>query len=123
MAEQVKASHILLMYAGSSRSTATRSKEEAAQQIEDLKGQVDGGADLAELAREINGQEVDSGRQLPGYGALKDDGSTRCGNWLYAGSYTEAGNQMARRGQEDPTGLGLYDHPCADREAVPGCAA
>ena len=64
--------------------------------------------DLAEVAREINGQEVKSGRQLPGFGALKDDGSTQCGNWLYAGSYTEAGNQMARRGQEDPTGLGLY---------------
>lgn len=64
--------------------------------------------DLAELAREINGQDVASGRQVSGFGALKDDGSTRCGNWLYAGSYTEAGNQMARRGQEDPTGLGLY---------------
>jgi anaerobic selenocysteine-containing dehydrogenase len=31
-----------------------------------------------------------------------------CGNWLYSGSYTEAGNQMARQGQSDPTGLGLY---------------
>ena len=35
---------------------------------------------------------------------------TLCGNWLYAGSFTEEGNQMARRGQEDPTGLGFY-HP------------
>jgi formate dehydrogenase major subunit len=39
---------------------------------------------------------------------LKDDGSTVCGNWLYSGSFTEAGNQMARRGQADPTGLGIY---------------
>ena len=51
MADQVGASHILLMYAGSSRSTATRSKEEAATQIQALKAQIDGGADLAELAR------------------------------------------------------------------------
>ncbi len=64
--------------------------------------------DLQEVAREINGQEVATGRQVPGFGALKDDGSTRCGNWLYSGSYTADGNQMARRGQEDPTGLGLY---------------
>lgn len=51
MASQVRASHILLMYAGSARSSATRSKEEALQQIEALKAQLDGGADFAELAR------------------------------------------------------------------------
>jgi len=63
--------------------------------------------DLAEVAREINGRDA-SGKQLPGFAALADDGSTACGNWLYAGSFTEAGNMMARRGQEDPSGLGLY---------------
>ncbi len=63
---------------------------------------------LTEVAKEINGQEVASGRQVPGFGALKDDGTTLCGNWLYSGSYTEAGNLMARQGQDDPTGLGLY---------------
>ena len=35
---QVRASHILLMYKGSMRSTATRSKDEALQQITDLGG-------------------------------------------------------------------------------------
>jgi formate dehydrogenase major subunit len=63
---------------------------------------------LTEVAREVNGREAGTLRQVSGFGELKDDGSTLCGNWLYAGSYTEAGNQMARRGQEDPTGLGLY---------------
>jgi len=63
---------------------------------------------LTEVAREVNGREVGSLRQLSGFGELKDDGSTLCGNWLYAGSFTEAGNQMARRGQDDPTGLGLF---------------
>jgi parvulin-like peptidyl-prolyl isomerase len=48
----VRASHILLMYKGSSRSSATRSKAEAEQQINQLKAQLDGGADFAGLARE-----------------------------------------------------------------------
>jgi formate dehydrogenase major subunit len=74
---------------------------------------------LAEVAREINGQaladvtdatgqSVKAGQQLPGFAFLKDDGTTLCGNWLYSGSWTEAGNQMARRGTDDPSGLGIY---------------
>ena len=51
MAAQVRASHILLMYAGSARSTATRSKAEAESEIAQLKAQIDGGAEFAELAR------------------------------------------------------------------------
>lgn len=51
MADQVRASHILLMYAGSERSTATRTKEEALAQFNDLKGQVDAGGDFGELAK------------------------------------------------------------------------
>jgi formate dehydrogenase major subunit len=64
--------------------------------------------DLEEVAKELNGQVIATGRQVSGFAELEDDGSTRCGNWLYSGSYTEAGNMMARRGQDDPTGLGLY---------------
>ncbi len=52
MAEQVRASHILLMYAGSARSTATRSQDEAKQQIAGLKDALDRGADFAQLATE-----------------------------------------------------------------------
>jgi formate dehydrogenase major subunit len=74
---------------------------------------------LADVAREINGQAVadisdatgqsiKAGQQLPGFAWLKDDGTTLCGNWLYSGSWTEAGNQMARRGTDDPSGLGIY---------------
>ena len=51
MAEQVRASHILLMYAGSMRSNATRTKADAATQITTLKQELDAGADFAELAR------------------------------------------------------------------------
>jgi formate dehydrogenase major subunit len=75
---------------------------------------------LADLAREINGkaladltdpatqQVVKSGQQLPGFAFLKDDGTTSCGNWIYSGSWTEGGPQLARRGTEDPSGLGIY---------------
>ena len=52
MSDKVRASHILLMYAGSARSTATRSKDEAETQIKQLKAQLDGGGDFAELARQ-----------------------------------------------------------------------
>jgi formate dehydrogenase major subunit len=75
---------------------------------------------LGELAKEINGkaladltdpktqQTIKKGQQLPGFGWLKDDGTTSCGNWLYSGCWTEAGPQLARRGTEDPSGLGIY---------------
>jgi formate dehydrogenase major subunit len=74
---------------------------------------------FVELAREINGraladitdptgQTIRSGQQLPGFAALKDDGTTLCGNWLYSGSWTEAGAMTQRRGTEDPSGLGIY---------------
>ena len=52
MTDQVRASHILLMYDGSMRSTATRSKEAAQTQISALKSELEGGADFADIARE-----------------------------------------------------------------------
>ncbi|NJK31918.1 MAG: parvulin peptidyl-prolyl isomerase [Deltaproteobacteria bacterium] len=51
MANTVRASHILLMYKGSMRSTATRSKAEAEQQINALAEQIAQGGDFAALAR------------------------------------------------------------------------
>src|SRR5690606_12609364 len=47
-----------------------------------------------------------AGEQLSGFGELRDDGTTACGCWIYAGAWTEAGNQMARRDNSDPTGIG-----------------
>ena len=34
--------------------------------------------------------------------ALRDDGTTACGCWIYSGCFTEAGNNMARRDNSDP---------------------
>jgi len=75
-----------------------------------------------ELAREYNGKALADvadakdptkilareGEQLPGFAALRDDGTTACGNWLFSGSFTQAGNMMARRDTADPSGLGLF---------------
>lgn len=52
MADQVSASHILLMYLGSQGSSATRSKDEARSELQAIKGQIDGGDDFAELAKQ-----------------------------------------------------------------------
>jgi formate dehydrogenase-N alpha subunit len=77
---------------------------------------------LAEVAKEINGraladltdaatgQVIKAGQQVPGFAWLKDDGTTACGNWLYCGSWTEAGAQSQRRGTDDPSGLGIYQN-------------
>ena len=74
---------------------------------------------MEEVAREINGW-ADSdvkegsrtilrrGQQLETFGQMRSDGSTLCGNWLYVGSYTDAGNHMKRRNMEDGTGLGFF---------------
>jgi formate dehydrogenase major subunit len=63
---------------------------------------------LEELAQEINGYDLPSGRLLPSFAGLRDDGTTSCGNWLYSGSFTEEGNMMARRGTADPSGMGFH---------------
>ena len=74
--------------------------------------------DIDMVARECNGQftrditikgkQYKKGQQVPSFAFLQADGSTTSGNWLYCNSYTEAGNMMQRRGQEDPTGMGFY---------------
>jgi formate dehydrogenase major subunit len=75
---------------------------------------------LAEVARELNGKALadiedkaagltmKAGQQLPGFSWLRDDGTTSSGNWIYCGSWTEAGALIQRRGTEDPSGLGIY---------------
>jgi formate dehydrogenase major subunit len=70
--------------------------------------ETNGHFDIHKVAKEINGYDLTTGKLLPNFVSLKDDGTTSCGNWLYSGSYTEAGNMAARRKKTDPTGLGLY---------------
>jgi formate dehydrogenase major subunit len=46
---------------------------------------------------EINGFTVADRKPVAGYTDLKDDGSTACGCWIYAGCYKDGVNQTARR--------------------------
>jgi formate dehydrogenase major subunit len=85
----------------------------------------------AELLREINGKAladvlgppadpkdpksprpvvVKAGEQMPNFALLQADGSTACGNWIYAGCWQQSGNMTARRDLSDPTGLGVYQN-------------
>jgi len=75
---------------------------------------------LLEVLKELNGKaladledpatkaQIKAGQQLPGFAWLKDDGTTACGNWIYSGCFTEAGNQTARRDPSDPSNLGVH---------------
>ena len=66
-------------------------------------------ADPHRVARELNGRFLDTGKQVPGFAQLRDDGSTISGNWIYCGGYTEEGNLAARRDTGDaPNGIGLH---------------
>jgi len=101
-----------------------------------------------ELAMEANGKALadvfdpkdptkllaKKGEQLATFALLRDDGSTASGNWIWAGSWTQAGNQMGRRDNSDPTGIGntlnwawawpanrrvLYNRASADTKGKP----
>ncbi len=96
-----------------------------------------------ELAKELNGYALEEikdangnvihrkGDLISSFANLKDDGTTSSGCWIYAGSWTEAGNQMANRDNSDPSGLGntlgwawawplnrriIYNRASADRD-------
>jgi formate dehydrogenase major subunit len=53
--------------------------------------------DADAVLREIGGADLTTGECLPDYLPLKDDGSTACGCWIYAGCYADGVNQVARR--------------------------
>lgn len=75
-----------------------------------------------ELAKEVNGYVLEDvadpndptklvlqkGKQVVSFAALRDDGTTACGCWIYSGSYNEAGNNMTRRDTSDPDDTGVY---------------
>ncbi len=73
-----------------------------------------------ELAMEYNGKALKEltdpkdpakvilkkNEQVAGFAQLRDDGSTACGCWIFAGCWSAAGNQMGRRDNSDPSGIG-----------------
>jgi formate dehydrogenase major subunit len=75
--------------------------------------------DAAELTREISGKAladikdasgkvlVAAGQQVPGFALLQDNGNTACGNWIYSGCWSQAGNLTARRDPRDTSDQNL----------------
>ncbi len=71
-----------------------------------------------EVAKENNGYALEDlydqngvllakkGELLRSFALLRDDGATASACWIYAGSWTAQGNQMANRDNSDPSGLG-----------------
>jgi formate dehydrogenase major subunit len=51
-----------------------------------------------------------AGEQLQGFAELRDDGSTASGCWIFCGAWGPDGNEMARRDNSDPTGIGQTLH-------------
>jgi formate dehydrogenase-N alpha subunit len=74
--------------------------------------------DVRAVAKEINGYDLTTGKLAVSFGALKADGTTTSGNWLYCNSYVEPdaepdapipGNRASRRNLDDgPFNIGLY---------------
>ncbi len=65
------------------------------------------------VAKEINGYDLTTGKLAASFGALKDDGTTSSGNWLYCNMYTEeAGNKAKKTDPIDahPKQIGLYSN-------------
>jgi formate dehydrogenase major subunit len=57
--------------------------------------------DLERVVREINGYTVVDGQLLPHYNALRDDGSTAAGCWIYTGIMPAEGQNRAKNRQGD----------------------
>jgi formate dehydrogenase major subunit len=86
------------------------------------------------VLREINGYTVADGKPLATYQALKDDGSTACGGWVYCGVFADGKNHARSREADPPGGPGthlgwgfawpsnrrtMYNRASADRDGKP----
>ena len=76
---------------------------------------INGKADLRALCWALNGYSVKDQKLIPGYAALKADGTTACGIWIFSGYYNNEAEKMdpmkqpcTRRNKSDPSGLGLF---------------
>lgn len=64
--------------------------------------------DIDLISKEINGYDMQTKKQMNGFGNLKDDGSTCCGNWIYCGFYPEEGMNLSKRRDTSDSGMSNY---------------
>ncbi len=63
---------------------------------------------LSDLMDDKGNMIAKAGERVPGFAALKDDGTTACGMWLYSGIFPQVGNKAKGTDLSDPSGLGVY---------------
>jgi formate dehydrogenase major subunit len=72
---------------------------------EDARERQIGEPDVTKVLKELNGYYSDDpAKHVPGFGALADDGSTTCANWIYSGVFPAPDRNLAARKQPDPPG-------------------
>jgi formate dehydrogenase major subunit len=64
--------------------------------------------DIDLIAKEINGYDLVTGKLMPKFAELKDDGTTSAGNWIYTGFYPEEGKNLSQRRDNKDTGMNNY---------------
>lgn len=64
--------------------------------------------DIDLISQEINGKDLKTGKLLPGFSMLTDDGSTSSGNWIYCGFYPEEGKNLSKRRDNTDEGMGNF---------------
>jgi formate dehydrogenase major subunit len=67
-----------------------------------------GEPNTAKVLMEVNGYTIADRKQVKDFSALKDDGTTACGCWIYSGVYPAEGNNRARSRKRTP---GFYTSP------------
>ncbi|MBX6341018.1 MAG: formate dehydrogenase, partial [Thermomicrobiaceae bacterium] len=65
---------------------------------------IQGEPDVLKILKEINGYETATGKHLPGFANLKDDGSTTCASWIYSGIFPAPDQNRAASRNPDPPG-------------------
>src|SRR4029450_1885607 len=91
---------------------------------------------VLKILKEIKGYETATGRHLSGFSELKDDGSTTCASWIYAGGFPAPDKNLAARKEPDPPGVmgahlnwgwawpanrrGVYKRGSAELHGAPG---
>ena len=60
-----------------------------------------GEPDVEAVVKEVNGYVIETGEPVPSFTALKSDGTTACGCWIYSGYFKDGVNQARRRNPGD----------------------
>jgi len=55
-----------------------------------------------------DGKSFKQGELVPSFAMLQADGTTSCGSWVYAGSFTQDGKNKSKKRTKEKSGIGLH---------------